>query len=126
MKKIIAILMIGILLVTGAAAAEEHTATNQAGTGWSTGIAGGWETVSDPAVTDEIRVLFDKAMEGLLGVNYLPVVYLGKQIVAGCNHAILCQATTVYPGAAPRWVIVYLYENLEGGVEITDISDLNW
>ncbi len=89
-------------------------------------IAGGWEAASDPAVTDEFRALFDKALNGLLGVNYVPAVYLGKQVVAGTNHAVLCQATTVYPGAAPRWVIVYLFEGLDGSVTITDIKDLDW
>ena len=85
-----------------------------------------WIAAGDPAVTDEIRALFDKALDGLVGVNYIPVAYLGSQVVAGYNHAILCQATTVYPGAAPRWVIMYLYEDLNGGVTITDITDLNW
>ena len=56
----------------------------------------------------------------------VPVTYLGMQVAAGYNHAILCQATTVYPGAAPRWVIVYLFEDLEGGVTMTDIRDLSW
>ena len=62
--------------------------------------------------------------EGLLGVDYLPAAYLGSQLVSGVNHAFLCRATTVYPGAQPRWVIVYLYENLEGEVSVTDIVDL--
>lgn len=89
-------------------------------------VDGGWGVASDPAITDEIRALFDKALDGLVGVHYIPVAYLGSQVVAGYNHAILCQATIVYPGATPRWVIVYLYEDLEGGVTITDIADLNW
>ncbi len=89
-------------------------------------VDGGWNAASDPAITDEIRVLFDKALDGLVGVNYIPVAYLGSQVVAGYNHAILCQATIVYPGATPRWVIMYLYEDLNGGVAITDITDLNW
>ena len=89
-------------------------------------IDGGWGAATDPTITDEVRTLFDRAMEGLVGVNYVPVAYLGSQIVAGYGHAILCQATTVYPGAAPRWVIVYLFEALDGSVSITDIADLNW
>ena len=87
-------------------------------------VVGG--TAADPAITDSVRALFDKAMDGLVGMNYVPVAYLGSQVVAGYNHAILCQATTVYPGATPRWVIVYLFEDLDGGVEITNIVDLNW
>ena len=89
-------------------------------------VDGGWGAASDPTITDGIKALFDKATDGLLGVNYVPVVYLGSQIVAGYNHAILCQATTVYPGAEPRWVILYLFEDLDGGVTVTNIMDLNW
>lgn len=94
--------------------------------GWNEVIDGGWGAASNPAITDEVRALFDKAQNGLVGVNYVPVTYLGMQVIAGYNHAILCQATTVYPGAAPRWVIMYLFEDLEGGVTITDIEDLIW
>lgn len=93
---------------------------------WGETVDGGWEAAPDPAVTDRVRALFDKAVKGLLGVDYVPAAYLGSQVAAGYNHAILCQARTVYPGAAPRWVIMYLYEDLNGGVTITDITDLNW
>ena len=89
-------------------------------------VDGGWETAEDPAVTDEIRALFDQALKGLVGVHYVPVAYLGRQVVAGYNHAILCQATTVYPGAVPRWAIVYLYEAPDGNVAISDIRNLEW
>ena len=89
-------------------------------------IDGGWGAAADPTITDEIRALVERACSGLLGVNYVPVAYLGSQIVAGYNHAVLCQAATVYPGAEPRWVIMYLFEDLDGGVAVTNIADLNW
>lgn len=89
-------------------------------------VDGGWGAASDPAITDGMKALFDQATEGLLGVKYAPVAYLGSQIVAGYYHAILCQAETVYPGAEPRWVIVYLFEDLDGGAAVTNIMDLNW
>ena len=111
-----------------AALVEKHAAmaAGAVRAGRNEAVDGGWGAASDPAVTDEVRTLFDKAMKGLVGVHYVPVAYLGSQVVAGYNHAVLCQATTVYPGAAPRWVIVYLFEDLDGGVTITDIRDLDW
>ncbi len=87
-------------------------------------LVGGWSIAEDTAITDEVRAVFEKGVEGLLGVNYVPVAYLGSQLVAGCNHAVLCRATTVYPGAKPHWVIMYLYEDLEGNVSVTEITDL--
>ena len=86
-------------------------------------LMGGWTTASDTAITEEIRALFEKGMEGLVGVNYEPIAYLGSQVVAGINHAILCQATVVYPGAESKLVVVYLYEDLQGNVSILNIAD---
>ncbi|MBR2662602.1 MAG: hypothetical protein IKE25_02695 [Clostridia bacterium] len=76
-------------------------------------------------MTEGRKALFDKGLEGLLGVNYLPVAYLGSQIVAGTNHAFLCQTTVVYPGAQPEYAIVYLYEDLQGNVSILNIADFD-
>lgn len=87
-------------------------------------VTGGWAAAEDPAVTDAVTALVAKAQEQLMGVDYVPVAYLGSQVVAGTNHAILCKATTVVPDAQPRWVIMYLYEDLEGNVSVLDIADL--
>ena len=111
MKKILSLLLVALMLTVSAFA--------------ETSLSGGWQPAADPAITEEIQAVFDKGMEGLLGVNYVPVAYLGSQVVAGTNHAILCQATAVYPDAAPTYVIVYLYENLEGNVEILNIADFD-
>ena len=89
-------------------------------------LSGGWTPAADPTVTEELRALFDRAMEGLMGVDYVPVAYLGSQIVAGVNHAFLCQATVVYPNAPPRWTIVYLYQDLAGQVTLLNIADFDF
>ena len=88
-------------------------------------LSGGWTPAADPAVTEEISVLMAKGLEGLVGVNYVPITYLGSQVVAGTNHAILCQATVVYPDAEPYYVIVYPYEDLEGNVSVLNIADFD-
>ena len=120
MKKIFALMLAVLLLVSsllmGSALAEDV----------SVGLSGGWTPAADPALSDEVRALFEKAMEGLMGVDYVPVAYLGSQVVAGTNHAILCQATVVYPGAQPAWKIVFLYEDLTGHAEILSIADFDF
>ena len=90
------------------------------------GLAGGWTPSDDPAVTEELKELFDKGTETLTGVAYLPVAYLGSQVVAGTNHAFLCQAVTVVPGAVPRWTVVFLYEDLQGNVSLMNIADFDF
>ena len=86
---------------------------------------GGWSNSADPAVTDEQRAVFDKALKGLLGVNYEPVAYLGSQIVAGTNHCFLCQAKAVVPDAEPYYVLIYIYEDLSGDAQIMNIADFD-
>ena len=93
---------------------------------WKETVDGSWEAASDYTITDEIRTIFDNAMKGLVGVDYVPAAYLGMKTEEGHHHAILCQATTVYPGAVPYWVIMYLSEDPDGSVTIQDIAELNW
>ena len=88
-------------------------------------MVGGWNIAENNAVTEEQKAVFDKAVEKLLGVSYEPVAYLGSQVVAGQNHCFLCKATVVYPGAAPKLVLVYVYEDLNGGAKVTCITDLD-
>ena len=111
MKKLIA-LILSLLMIVSVASAEGL-------------ITGGWTPSADPAVTEELMELFEKGTEGLLGVGYTPIAYLGSQIVAGTNHAFLCQALTVYPGAEPTYAMVYLYEDLSGNVSVLSIGDFD-
>ena len=85
-------------------------------------MTGGWEAAADPTVTAELKALFDKGVEGLVGVNYVPLVYLGSQVVAGTNYAFLCQASMVVPDPVPEWAIVYLYQDLQGEISVLDIT----
>lgn len=86
---------------------------------------GGWAPAADPTITDEIKALLDKATEGLDGVAYDPITYLGSQVVAGTNHAILCKATVLNLNAIPTWKIVYIYEDLQGNVSVMNIADFD-
>ena len=114
MRKLIGILM-ALMMVFGLACASAEGM-----------LAGGWQASENPAVTEELQAVFDKGLEGLVGVNYGPVAYLGSQVVAGTNHAFLCQATVVVPNAAPSWKILFLYEDLQGNVSVLSIADFDF
>ena len=45
------------------------------------------------------------------------------QTVAGTNYRILCEATTVYPGAEMHYAVVNVYESLEGNTNIISVPD---
>lgn len=114
MKKLTA-LILTVLMLISAAVAEGP-------------LSGGWTPSEDPAVTEELKELFDKGTETLTGASYIPVAYLGSQVVAGTNHTFLCQAVTAYPGsleADPAYAMVYLYEDLSGNVSVLSIADFN-
>ena len=85
------------------------------------GLLGGWSVPEDQA---DGMAAFEKAMEGLTGVNYVPVQVIGQQIVSGTNYCVLTQSTTVYPGAAPAFTLVTVYKDLEGNARMTDAVEL--
>ena len=90
-------------------------------------MTGGWEMAAceAAALPEDAQLAFDKALEGLVGAEYTPVALLGTQLVAGTNYCVLCQITPVVPDAVPGWALVYIYADLEGGAEITNVAELD-
>ena len=89
-------------------------------------LDGGWQNVPHEAaeLPEDAQAAFDKALDGLVGAQYTPVALLSTQVVAGMNYCILCQITPVVPDAAPTWALVYIYADLQGNAEITNVYDL--
>lgn len=72
-------------------------------------ISGSWKRAADPALTEKVRKVFDKAFEGLEGVSYTPVALLASRTTgSGIQYRILCKATVVVPGAQEEYVVVTL------------------
>lgn len=88
-------------------------------------LMGGWNATESPMLTEEVKEVFNRAVEGVVGVDYEPVAYLGYQVVAGRNHCILCQSKIVVPDAKPYYSLVYIYEDLSGNAKITNITNLD-
>lgn len=86
------------------------------------GLAGGW---SVPESEQEGLEAFDKAAESLLGVDYAPVRVLGRQVVAGVNYRLLCQARAVAPGAPAYYCLMTVYRDLNGNASVTEIAELS-
>lgn len=92
MKKLIA-LLVAVLLLLGAACAE------------NTSDDAGWNLPETIDMTEEVTAVFNHAMEGLVGVGYEPLGFLGEKDGVYC---ILCRATVIYPGAKPGYALVYV------------------
>ena len=112
MKKIISILIALVLCASFCFVSAE-------------GLLGGWKIAENNEITEDVQTLFDKAIEKLIGVSYEPIAYLASQTVAGTNHCILCRATVIYPDAQPTLKLVFIYEDLQGNTEITNIADFD-
>ena len=74
-------------------------------------------------MTKDAKAAFEKATEGFVGVDYVPVVLLSEQVVAGTSYRILCEAATVYPGAEMHYAVVTVYRSLEGSANILSATD---
>ena len=136
MKKILIVLMAALLMLTAVAckaneapkeavkneepqeAAKEETVANEP-------LAGGWTPAENfGELTEERLAVFRKGMETLLGVDYVPLAYLGSQVVAGINHVFLVKGTLVVPAQPVSYALAYLYEDLQGNVKLLNIADL--
>ncbi|MBQ9307417.1 MAG: hypothetical protein IJ229_05775 [Clostridia bacterium] len=72
---------------------------------------------------EDMETLFTQAMEGLLGVSYVPLAYLG--CMPEEVHCFLCTGTVIYPGAAPAYKLVYVSALHEEEPRIVAIRDLD-
>ncbi len=86
-------------------------------------LAGGWQTPESTELTDDLRAVFTKAVASKDDATYEPVSLLGTQVVAGTNYCFLAKKTEKTPDAQPTEVKVYIYEDLAGNAEVTDVTD---
>lgn len=66
----------------------------------------------------EVKAIFDKAFDGLVGASYEAVAYVGSQVVAGTNYLALFRETPTVPDAEPSFVLVTVYEDLKGNTKV--------
>ena len=88
------------------------------------------DNISKTALSEEDKTRFEQAVRGEIGVGYTPVQLLARQIVNGTNYAYL--AWGLFDLGIPKstWVIVKVYEDLQGNAELQsesflDVNDLH-
>ena len=87
-------------------------------------ISGGWTIPGSISLTEEASAAFNNATERLTGTEYEPLALLGTQIVAGTNYSILCKSKGVYPSGETTYAILYIYQDLQGNVDILRVQEL--
>ena len=128
MRKLITTIMaVVMILALGSACvlAEQNESEDET---VGTGMLAGWKVSEDSSITSEIEQLLWTALDsyqtGTITVAYTPVAYLGSQLVAGTNHAVLCRASEINKGSS--WVIIYLYEDLQGEATVLNVADFDF
>ena len=85
-------------------------------------VLGGWIDVEDGAITDELKDLFNKALEGLLGGNYEPVKLLATQVVNGTNYKFLANGTKATNPITVGTYNITINESTDGTISLLDIE----
>ena len=101
-------------------ATEEATETTADATGE---VLGGWtiEPSQAAALPEDIAAVFSTAAGQWNGINLSCVALLGTQVVAGTNYAFLCESIV---DDACTYLVAIAYQDLEGNVTLTSVSDL--
>lgn len=82
-------------------------------------VPGGWSSFTE--LEPEDGVVFEKAMEGLVGVSYTPV-RVSRQIVNGTNYRFFCYGEPATRERHKFPAIVKIYASLKGDVQIVNIE----
>ena len=117
MKKLTALSLALCLMLVLASAAPAEEAPEKT-------LMGGWEATADSTVTDHEKELLNKAFDGLNSAIE-PLALLGTQVVAGTNYCILARVTPAFENPKPYYVLIYIYEDLQGGVQLLQIRDFD-
>lgn len=89
-------------------------------------LAGGYTVKSEVEAVElpeDVKAAFDLALEGYTGVGLTPIAYLGSQVVAGTNYAILCLGKVMNPTAKPTLKVAVVYKDLEGNASMLRVND---
>ena len=73
-------------------------------------IQGGWELANMQAcnLPEKVASGFGEVTQSMVGAKYLPVLYVGKQVVHGVNHMLICKQTLAAQGVPEHLVKMVL------------------
>jgi hypothetical protein len=83
-------------------------------------LVGGWKPYSCD-ISAETKEVFDKALNGLLGVKYTPVA-VATQLVSGKNYSFFCNSNVVAPRSANEAAVILIYAALDKPPHIISIT----
>ena len=89
-------------------------------------ILGGWDLSALKACTlpQKAASAFAAVTGGLIGAEYMPVLYVGSQQVNGTNHCIIAVQTLITATPEKRLVKMILNESQDNPGSIVSISGI--
>lgn len=67
---------------------------------------------------------FTEITSRVVGADYMPVLYVGKQLVNGTNYCILAVQTLITANSPKRLVRMVIHESLDGKYSVKTIRGL--
>ena len=80
--------------------------------------------IESAELSPEIQTAFTAVEKPLCGISLKPVVYIGKQIVRGENHYMVCEAKAIYPNAQPH-AVIFVFNIFEGKPSMVGIMPIS-
>ena len=124
MKKIFAVLLAAVMVISLAACSQGGT--EEAQTSGRDELMGGWTVYKDiptVALPEDLQKAFDSVFAGARGAEYTAAAYLGSQVVSGTNHAVLCKSTANTESATDYLSVAVIYIDLDGNAELINNTD---
>ncbi len=88
-------------------------------------LVGGWkinEDMPEYKLPEDVQVAFDEVK--VVGTQYVPVLYLGSQLVSGKNYMLICKQISSTPEQSVSIVQVTIYKPLNAPAKITEIKPI--
>ena len=73
----------------------------------------------------KVQSAFTEVTGGLVGAEYMPVLYVGKQLVNGTNYCIIALQTLVTRETVKRLVKMVIHVDLDGTTSLNSVRGLS-
>ena len=124
MKKLLALLLCSLLLVSAAACAAKNADDPNVIVGR---LEPGprWENAKTAELPDDVEAIFWKAIGEVAGVSYRPFALLGTEVQKEKTYyCILTQCTAVMPDAKPAMTLMFISVDAEGNAELVNGAEM--
>ncbi len=81
--------------------------------------------INEKGMTKDQAARFESAFKGIVGAKYVPLVYIGSQLVAGHLHAYIAQRTFIHSQSVEVAIVkVVILESFDNKLAIHSISEI--